>query len=289
MMKRSILAAALAGTTFSAAAADVVWSNVQNYPDDLAKTTDGWSAVRMEDPQFISHRCAADDFTLDKKTKITRITFYGVELGKPEIYGGDWYIMKGPAAGPPDTLLYYEPNAPMKHEQIGVNNPNFGPVYLNAMEPADLVLEPGHYFLAFRTFQAFVPGEKNNNGALTTRWGNGTSTSWWTFGLLADGTLTDPWVPMKTFNLVEEQEWAFIIEGVPAGCAGDINGDGKTCQEDLGELLAAYGTCEGMPGYNPKANLAKGPSPLCPGGPVEGIDQADLGALLADYGCGGCP
>lgn len=67
------------------------------------------------------------------------------------------------------------------------------------------------------------------------------------------------------------------------GCKGDITGNGKTCQEDLGALLASYGLCEGQPGYNPLANLApNSPGPQC-------IDQADLGALLADFGCGGCP
>jgi hypothetical protein len=49
-----------------------------------------------------------------------------------------------------------------------------------------------------------------------------------------------------------------------AGCKWDLNGDGKVCQEDLGALLAGFGTL-----YN----------------------QADLGGLLSEYGtCGGaCP
>lgn len=75
--------------------------------------------------------------------------------------------------------------------------------------------------------------------------------------------------------------WAAL----PAGpvCVGDITGDGKTCQADLGVLLQTYGLCEGEPGYNPAANLAtSGPSAKC-------IDQSDLGLLLQDYGCGGCP
>jgi hypothetical protein len=74
----------------------------------------------------------------------------------------------------------------------------------------------------------------------------------------------------------------------PGACTGDITGDGKVCQDDLGVLLAAYGTCEGDPGYNAAANLATSPSVLCSPG-TQGIDQADLGVLLADYGCGGCP
>lgn len=68
-------------------------------------------------------------------------------------------------------------------------------------------------------------------------------------------------------------------------CPADIDCDGEVGQSDLGALLSAYGTCEGQTGYNPKANLAPGPSPLCSGA-LEGIDQADLGALLAAYGCG---
>lgn len=69
----------------------------------------------------------------------------------------------------------------------------------------------------------------------------------------------------------------------PALCVADITGDGKVCQDDLGLLLAAFGACEGDPNFNPKANLAvNGASEKC-------IDQADLGLLLADYACGGCP
>jgi hypothetical protein len=66
-------------------------------------------------------------------------------------------------------------------------------------------------------------------------------------------------------------------------CPGDVHGDGKTCQSDLGALLAAFGTCVGEQGFEPPANLVvAGASATC-------VNQADLGALLADYGCGGCP
>lgn len=75
---------------------------------------------------------------------------------------------------------------------------------------------------------------------------------------------------------------------VGGACVGDITGDGKTCQADLGALLQCYGLCEGDPGYNPAANLAT--STTCPTAPEKQvIDQADLGLLLGDYGCGGCP
>lgn len=58
------------------------------------------------------------------------------------------------------------------------------------------------------------------------------------------------------------------------GKAGDINGDGKVDQQDLGLLLAAYGLCAGQPGYLPAADLD---GDGC-------IGQGDLGILLANYG-----
>jgi hypothetical protein len=68
-----------------------------------------------------------------------------------------------------------------------------------------------------------------------------------------------------------------------AACEADITGDGKVCQDDLGVLLAAFGSCLGQTNYNPKANLATG------GSSATCIDQSDLGVLLSEYGCGGCP
>lgn len=62
-------------------------------------------------------------------------------------------------------------------------------------------------------------------------------------------------------------------------CGADLDGDGKVCQGDLGLLLQAYGTCPGDAGYNNAVNIAAG---AC-------IEQADLGELLKNYGCGGCP
>ncbi len=60
----------------------------------------------------------------------------------------------------------------------------------------------------------------------------------------------------------------------PEPCFGDVNDDGVIDTADLGELLAAYGTCEGDPGYNPAVDLAQNGC----------IDMADLSALLAVYG-----
>jgi hypothetical protein len=56
------------------------------------------------------------------------------------------------------------------------------------------------------------------------------------------------------------------------GCPGDLNGDQRVDQRDLGILLADYG-CDRGPGN-------------CPGD-ADGdgdTDQADLGVLLANYG-----
>lgn len=75
----------------------------------------------------------------------------------------------------------------------------------------------------------------------------------------------------------------FTVTKIVCGaCKGDINGDGKVCQEDLGTLLASYGLCEGQPGYIPAANIIK------TGGSATCVDQVDLGQLLAEYNaCGG--
>lgn len=80
---------------------------------------------------------------------------------------------------------------------------------------------------------------------------------------------------------------ALTLYFVEQPCAGDINGDGNTCQDDLGMLLGAYGACQGEPAYLEAANLAPGPVPECNN--LEGINQADIGVLLAHYGCGVCP
>jgi hypothetical protein len=77
--------------------------------------------------------------------------------------------------------------------------------------------------------------------------------------------------------------------GCPVPCVGDINGNCKTGQQDLGLLLASYNKCLGDALFNPAADLVPGSLPgTCPGGTsVPGVDQADLGVLLSGYGCGG--
>lgn len=59
-------------------------------------------------------------------------------------------------------------------------------------------------------------------------------------------------------------------------CAGDINDDGITNQQDLGILLAAWDSHPGDPNWNPDADLNGD----------DWIHQQDLGILLADWGCG---
>lgn len=61
-------------------------------------------------------------------------------------------------------------------------------------------------------------------------------------------------------------------------CTGDINGDGKVDQADLGALLTAYNATFGQPAYNVKADFDKNGT----------IDQADLGTMLQVYGTN-CP
>jgi RHS repeat-associated protein len=59
---------------------------------------------------------------------------------------------------------------------------------------------------------------------------------------------------------------------------GDITGDACVDQADMGIVLAAYGTCEGDPFYDPAADLTGD----------DCVNQADLGIVLAHYGeCAG--
>jgi hypothetical protein len=58
------------------------------------------------------------------------------------------------------------------------------------------------------------------------------------------------------------------------GMRGDLDGDCDVDTSDLGQLLAAYGTCEGSPEFDPVADLD---GDGC-------VRLADLGVVLAAYG-----
>ncbi len=265
-------------TPLLASAQNYSWTNVRIVPDDLIQTEDAWSAVRIEDPQFTSYRIAADDFTLTETTQITTIGFWGVEVGTPPIFSGDWYIYEN-AGGSPGSLIAAGPDEPMAHALTGWTSPTFGDIYSNVMHPSGLVLPAGNYFLAFRTYQGYIPIGKHTNAAFTTRWANGAATAHWSFDVLPDGSVTGAWVPMSVFNLVAEQEWAFWLEGqtvsncVPCdtNCDGSVNGFDI---DPLVDLLTGGGTpC------SPCAGNVNG------NGSINGFDVDGFVAALSGGGC----
>jgi hypothetical protein len=221
----AVSAGAVMGCAGIARADGFEWLNVEKFPDGIEATADGWSAIRSEAGE-ISHRVAADDFTIDAPTRISAIEWWTVEILQNPLLGVDWYVFTGPDEGPPQTLVAFGSTVPTPHAETGLVNASFGKIFLERVEPEDLVLEPGHYFLAFRVVQALPPGEKGI-GSLTTRWSNGTSRGWWNFDLLANGAVAGPWFPMSAFNL-DDNEWAFRISGEAATkCRADCNQDGS--------------------------------------------------------------
>ncbi|HWP31445.1 MAG TPA: PEP-CTERM sorting domain-containing protein [Fimbriimonadales bacterium] len=200
---------------FSFALADeLIWSNIQTTPDDLMNTQDAWTASRVNDDDFVSYRCAADDFFLKDPVQITRIVYYSVPISDPDVLGGDWYIFDATyPEGPPGTVITGEYGLKLLFEDTGWYNSNFGTnVYRNTLFPTNLVLSPGQYFLGFRTWQTFENGG-GKNGILTTRWANGAARAYWNFGILEDGTANQDWVEMEIFNGIKDQEWAFEVYG----------------------------------------------------------------------------
>jgi len=202
------------GACLGSARADLLWSNVSKIPADLETTGDAWSAVRANDPDFVSYRCAADDVWFDQPVKIDRMIYYSVPIGDPEILGGDFYVWTVGADGHPDKLVAWGADLDHTYEDTGWSNPNFGPIMRNIISPANLVLDPGAYFIGFRTYQTFVNHTgKDTNGILTTRQVHGSYQAHWSFDVLTDGTTSGPWYTMDAFNGVKENEWAFELEG----------------------------------------------------------------------------
>ena len=245
-MKKLIPATVLLLAAGGANAQDIVWQNLEKYPSSLVETGDGWSAIRSESGE-ISHRIAADDFSLKSTTKITKIQFWTVEILQNPLVGVDWYIYSGPAEGPPGDLIAHGEAVKTPHEDTGLVNNSFGTLFLETATPEDLVLPAGHYFLAFRVVQELPEGQKGI-GSLTTRWTNGTSRGWWNFDVFSDGAVAGPWVPMEQFNL-EDNEWAFQLEGVAACYAdceadGDLDIDDFVCFQTLFAFGDTYADCE---------------------------------------------
>lgn len=91
----------------------------------------------------------------------------------------------------------------------------------------------------------------------------------WGMGPTDSGTTYPGW------NVDDVEIWG---ADVSAPCPEDLTGDGAVNLQDLAQLLAAYGTCEGDAGYDPAADL-------------DGDDCvaiSDLATLLAAYGSN-CP
>lgn len=97
-------------------------------------------------------------------------------------------------------------------------------------------------------------------------------TGLYSFTINPDGSFTPNGALLSSQGIAP----TFMAVWNPPACKGDIDGDGKVTQSDLGILLASFGLCAGQPGFNAAADLDKSGC----------VDQADLGVLLAFYGCG---
>ncbi|MBS1715746.1 MAG: hypothetical protein JST30_15575 [Armatimonadetes bacterium] len=187
----------------------LVWSNVVNMPGDLQSTGDGWSATRAED--IGSYRCAADDVSFSRPTRIDSFVYYSIQVGTPDILGGDLYVYTVDN-GHPGTLVAARPDLPNAHVDTGLFNNVFNAtVYSNTLAVPGLELPAGQYFLAFRTVENRINGQKN--GALTTRVAIGGARAQWNFSVSRDGDVGEGWMTMDAFNLVQDQEWAFHVIG----------------------------------------------------------------------------
>ncbi len=99
-----------------------------------------------------------------------------------------------------------------------------------------------------------------NGGSVTTSGGP-------LHGFAQSATITVPRMGLLVFRYNDPPD-------DPEPCPADISGDGVVNLSDLAGLLAAFGACDGDPGYNAAADLDGS----------ECIDLADLAGLLAEFG-----
>jgi hypothetical protein len=220
-MGNRIFGALALASMAATASATLVWNNVMDMKD-LGATHDGWTASRAKDQGFTSYRCAADDFQVRLQSRVTAIVFYSVPINDPIILGGDWYIFDGAKeSGPPGDPIAGKFGQVLERKDTGIFNAALGGNVWENRIAMNVVLDPGRYFIGFRTFQSFVGGG-GKNGILTTRFANGSARAHWSFDILEDGYATGPWMTMDVFNGVRDQEWAFKLEGeiVPEPATG---------------------------------------------------------------------
>jgi hypothetical protein len=151
-----------------------------------------------------------------------------------------------------------------------------GPVYQQSFPVLTLVTVEGNVELVpgqryFLVLNAMIDQEGQNSYA--SSWSNPNDVypgGWATWSNDLAATWSNP----------DGEDWrwdfAFYVETVTAGCAGDVDADGDTDLADLAALLAAYGSAIGDPDYDPQADFDDD----------EDVDLTDLAFLLADYGCG---
>ncbi len=209
---RVAVASTVLALTAGLCQAGIIWQNTEVIPDDLIATQDGWTAARVNDRGQESWRTSADDFILEKTTRIDKIVFFAVMVGEPVVIGGDWYIFEG-SGDVPGELIAHGAGEELDIEDTGWQSNSFGTIYRNTMTPENLELPAGRYFIALRSIMSCPGGCAGKYAMLTTRWANGKTPALWNFGLLENGDVIDRWMLMEEFNLIHDQEWAFILEG----------------------------------------------------------------------------
>lgn len=157
--------------------------------------------------------------------------------------------------------------------------PGGGEITLRNISPGDYIV---HVYASAPDDVGFRSGVRVNGSSITFIGGSWPSP----FAFAAPTTHAVYAVQVGADRLltIDVEEWVgyasvngFQITFDDSTCTGDLDGDGATDQSDLGIVLAAYLTCPGDPFYSEPAGL------LVPEDPC--VTQADLGVLLAHYGC----